>query len=142
LSRVLLVSAWVSFYASLAGRAGLSTGARTRDRVTRSPYGDSPAFPSGVSFGVLTHNRNEKENDMKTCRLPYAEDVPHCAAAETQGMDTFDAITQTQILDLTVVPTDPDWPNAVSRRIVQVTDEDENIVPEFISIDKILSFKR
>jgi len=79
---------------------------------------------------------------MKTCRLPYAEDVPLYAAAETQAMDTFDALTGSQILDLTDVPTDPDWPNAVSRRIVQVTDEDENIVPEFIPLDKIPSFKR
>jgi len=79
---------------------------------------------------------------MKTCRLPYAEDAPLYAAVETQGMDTFDAITQAQMFDLSDVPTDPDWPNAVSRRIVQVTDEDENIVPEFIPLDKILSFKR
>lgn len=79
---------------------------------------------------------------MKTCRLPYAEDAPYTAAVETQGMDTFDAITQAQILDPTYIPTDPDWPNAVSRRIVQVTDEDENIVPEFIPLDKIPSFKR
>jgi hypothetical protein len=29
---------------------------------------------------------------------------------------------------------DPDSPNAVTRRIVEVTDEDETIFPEFIEI--------
>jgi len=28
----------------------------------------------------------------------------------------------------------PDWRNAISRRIVEVTDEDENIIPEFIDL--------
>jgi hypothetical protein len=28
----------------------------------------------------------------------------------------------------------PDWRNAISRRIVEVTDEDENLIPEFIEL--------
>jgi hypothetical protein len=32
-------------------------------------------------------------------------------------------------------PTDPGWRNAVSRRIVEVTDEDENLIPEFVSLN-------
>ena len=29
----------------------------------------------------------------------------------------------------------PDWRNAIARRIVEVTDEDETILPEFIELD-------
>jgi len=79
---------------------------------------------------------------MKTYTVLYAEDVPHYSAVEVEALDTFDAITKAQTLDLTDVPTDPDWYNAVSRRIVEVTDEDENIVADFIPIDKIPPFKR
>jgi hypothetical protein len=32
-------------------------------------------------------------------------------------------------------PTDPDSRNAVARRIVEVTDQDESIFPEFIELD-------
>jgi hypothetical protein len=31
----------------------------------------------------------------------------------------------------------PDWRNAISRRIVEVTDEDENIIPEFIDLSPL-----
>jgi hypothetical protein len=32
-------------------------------------------------------------------------------------------------------PIDPDSRNAVARRIVEVTDEDESLFPEFIELD-------
>jgi hypothetical protein len=32
-------------------------------------------------------------------------------------------------------PIDPDTPNTVARRIVEVTDEDETLFPEFIETD-------
>jgi hypothetical protein len=32
-------------------------------------------------------------------------------------------------------PVDPDARNALARRIVEVTDEDENLFPEFIELD-------
>ena len=79
---------------------------------------------------------------MKTYPLPYAEDGPHCAASDTPAMDTFEALTQGQIHDPACEAGDHDWPNAISRRILQVTDEDETLVPEFIPIDKIPLFKR
>jgi hypothetical protein len=31
----------------------------------------------------------------------------------------------------------PDWPNAISRRIVEVTDVDETIIPEFIDLSPL-----
>jgi hypothetical protein len=40
------------------------------------------------------------------------------------------------------VPTNPDWHNAVCRRIVEVTDIDENIVAEFIPLDNRPRFLR
>ena len=79
---------------------------------------------------------------MKTNKVLYAEDGPHRAARDTQAMDTFDALTQGQILDPPYQSADPDWPHTVSRRILQVTDEDETLVPEFIPLDKIPFFKR
>jgi hypothetical protein len=33
------------------------------------------------------------------------------------------------------IPIDPDSRNTVSRRIVEVTDEDESLFPEFIELD-------
>ena len=33
------------------------------------------------------------------------------------------------------IPTDPDSRTVVARRIVEVTDEDESLFPEFIEID-------
>jgi len=72
---------------------------------------------------------------MKTYTVLYAEDVPHYAAVDIEALDTVDAIAKAGQKDLTGIPTDPDWRNAVSRRIVEVTDEDENIVAEFISLD-------
>ena len=32
---------------------------------------------------------------------------------------------------------DPDTPNAIPRRIVEVTDQDENIIPEFIDLSPL-----
>ena len=79
---------------------------------------------------------------MKTYTVLYAEDVPHYAAVEIEAVDTVDAIAKAQAFDLTGVPTNPDWYNAVSRRIVEVTDEDENIVCEFIPLDARPRFLR
>jgi hypothetical protein len=31
----------------------------------------------------------------------------------------------------------PDWQNAISRRILQVTDEHETIIPEFIDLSPL-----
>jgi len=57
------------------------------------------------------------------------------AMPNTDAMDTVDLMSQGEISDFPDEPTDPGWRNAVSRRIVEVTDEDENLVPEFVSLD-------
>ena len=57
------------------------------------------------------------------------------ATPNTETMDTVELMTQTNIGGYSDEPTDPGWRNAVSRRIVEVTDEDENLIPEFVSLD-------
>jgi hypothetical protein len=72
---------------------------------------------------------------MKTYIALFAEDVRHYSTVEFEAVDAVDAIAKARTCDLTDVPTNPDWHNAVCRRIVEVTDEDENIVAEFIPLD-------
>ena len=57
------------------------------------------------------------------------------AMRDANDMDTVELMTQGEITDSPDEPIDPGWRNAVSRRIVEVTDEDENLIPEFVSID-------
>jgi hypothetical protein len=57
------------------------------------------------------------------------------ATLNTETMDTVELITQTNIGSDPDEQAGPGWRNAVSRRIVEVTDEDENLIPEFISLD-------
>ena len=79
---------------------------------------------------------------MKTYTVLYAEDVTHYSAVEIDAMDTVDVIEKARTCDLSQVPTNPDWRNAVSRRIVEVTDEDENLIAEFIPLDCRARFHR
>ncbi len=79
---------------------------------------------------------------MKTYIALYAEDVRHYSTVEIKALDTVDAIEKARTFDLTDVPTNPDWHNAVCRRIVEVTDIDENIVAEFIPLDNRPRFLR
>ena len=72
---------------------------------------------------------------MKTYTDPYDEDAPPGMAVDIRVMDTVDAFNKAQACDFTEETTGPDWRNAVSRRIVEVTDQDENIVAEFIPLD-------
>ena len=62
---------------------------------------------------------------------------PTDATLNTETMDTVELMTQTNIGGYADEPTDPGWRNAVSRRIVEVTDEDENLIPEFVSLDPL-----
>jgi len=55
----------------------------------------------------------------------------------TETMDTVELMTQTNIGSDPDEPAAPGWRNAVSRRIVEVTDEDENLIPEFVSLDPL-----
>ena len=57
------------------------------------------------------------------------------ATTNPDTMDTVELMTQGQISGFADEPTDPGCRNAVSRRIVEVTDEDENLIPEFVSLD-------
>ena len=57
---------------------------------------------------------------MKTYIALYAEDVRHYSTVEIEAVDTVDAIAKARSYDLTDVPTNPDWHNAVCRRIVEV----------------------
>lgn len=79
---------------------------------------------------------------MKTYTALYAEDVRHYSTVEIEAVDTVDAIAKAQAFDLTDVPTNPDWHNAACRRIVEVTDEDENVVAEFIPLENRPRFHR
>jgi len=104
--------------------------------VTRAGYAPGPVDSH------VEDNQTEKELPMKTYIALYAEDVRHYSTVEIEATDTVDAIAKAQAFDLTDVPTNPDWHNAVCRRIVEVTDEDENIVAEFIPIDNRPRFLR
>ena len=57
------------------------------------------------------------------------------ATTNPDTMDTVELMTQGQISGFADEPTDPGYRNAVARRIVEVTDEDENLIPEFVSLD-------
>jgi hypothetical protein len=79
---------------------------------------------------------------MKTYIALFAEDVRHYSTVEIEAVDTVEAIAKARSYDLTDIPTNPDWHNAVCRRIVEVTDEDEHIVAEFIPLDRRPYFLR
>jgi hypothetical protein len=104
--------------------------------VTRAGYAPGPVDSH------VENNQTEKELPMKTYIALYAEDVRHYSTVEFEAVDTVDAIAKARTCDLTEVPTNPDWHNAVCRRIVEVTDEDENIVAEFIPLDNRPRFLR
>jgi hypothetical protein len=57
------------------------------------------------------------------------------ALRDADDMDTVELMTQGHLGDLADEPADPCHRDAVARRIVEVTDEDENLVPEFILLD-------
>ena len=74
---------------------------------------------------------------MKTYTALYAENVPHMGSVDFEAVDTVDAINKAQHLDFEQLTTNPDWSNTVSRRIVEITDDNENIIAEFISLDAL-----
>ena len=57
------------------------------------------------------------------------------AMRDDDEMDTVELMTQGDGSVYPDEPTDTGWRDAVSRRIVEVTDEDENLIPEFVSLD-------
>jgi hypothetical protein len=79
---------------------------------------------------------------MTVFNVLYAEDVPHYTAARIEAKDTDDAIAKAKAFDPSGLPADPDWHHSSARRIVEVTDEDENIVAQFIPLDAQSSINR
>jgi len=71
---------------------------------------------------------------MKTYTVIYAEDVPHYAQAEIEARGPKDAIAKARKID-NFTAYDPDWDNAVSRRIVSIEGPDGAIVAEDIALD-------
>jgi hypothetical protein len=74
---------------------------------------------------------------MKTYTALYAENVPHMGCVDFEAEDPADAIAKARKLNFDQLTTNPDWSNTVSRRIVEITDENENIVAEFIPLDPL-----
>jgi hypothetical protein len=71
---------------------------------------------------------------MKTYTALYAENVPHLGCVDFQTEDALDAVDKVRRINFEQVTTNTDWNNTVFRRIVEITDEDENIVAEFIPL--------
>ena len=74
---------------------------------------------------------------MKTYTVLYAEDVPHYGQAEIEATDDDAAIEAARkvhaegSLDLY----DPDWDNAICKRIVHIEDQNGEIIAEDIPVD-------
>jgi hypothetical protein len=64
-----------------------------------------------------------------------AEDVPHYTAVDIDAADLPAAIEKARSFDLGTLPSDPDWNSASARRIVEMTDENDNLVPNFLPLN-------
>ena len=71
---------------------------------------------------------------MNRYQVLYAEDVPHYTTVEIEARTNEEAIAKAKNFAPDQAPTNPDWHHASARRLVEVTDEDENIVAEFIPL--------
>src|ERR1700722_196856 len=84
----------------------------------------------------LEGNQTAKEQSVKTYSVIYAEDVPHYACGEIEARGPKEAIAKARALDTdTFGAYDPDWNNAVCRRIVSIEDDKGNDVARDISLD-------
>lgn len=73
---------------------------------------------------------------MKTYSVIYAEDVPHYAGGEIPARSPKQAIAKARKVDTdTFTAFDPDWSNAVCRRIVTITDPKGKTIAEDIRLD-------
>jgi hypothetical protein len=85
---------------------------------------------------LRTTNQPGKELPMNTYTLLYAEDVPHYAHGEVKARGPKDAIARARKLDTdTFTAYEPDWSNAVCRRIVNITDAKGKTIVEDIRLD-------
>jgi hypothetical protein len=73
---------------------------------------------------------------LKTYSVIYAEDVPHYASAEIEARTPKAAIAKARKLDTnTFGAYDPDWGQAVCRRIVSIEDEAGNDIARDMPLD-------
>lgn len=73
---------------------------------------------------------------MKTYTVIYAEDVPHYACGEIEARSAKEAIAKARKVDTEMFSAyDPDWNNAVCRRIVSIEDDKGNDVARDLSLD-------
>ncbi|MCB9957155.1 MAG: hypothetical protein H6843_00925 [Rhodospirillaceae bacterium] len=72
---------------------------------------------------------------MKRYTILYAEDVPHYGLTEIEAADAADALAAARIADYSDLFMEPEWANAVCRRIVKIVDEDDTVVVENIALD-------
>lgn len=75
---------------------------------------------------------------MKTYTVLYAEDVPHYAAVEIQAACDEEAIAFARSCDFGDAALEPEWNNAVCKRIVHIEDDAGNILASGISLDGTL----
>ena len=61
---------------------------------------------------------------MKTYTVIFAEDVPHYATAEIRAANDADAIKAAKAYDRDALFLEPEWQNAVCRRIVEICDDE------------------
>ena len=72
---------------------------------------------------------------MKTYTILYAEEVPHYGLVDIEAPDDDAAIEIAKQRSVGSVAIDPDYENAVLKRIVHIEDEAGNIVAHDIALD-------
>ena len=75
---------------------------------------------------------------MKTYSILYAEDVPSYGTVEITAETDEDAIAQAKEMDFGDVQLDPEWNNAVCKRIVHIEDHTGKTLINGISLDNTI----
>ena len=72
---------------------------------------------------------------MKSYTVIYAEDVPHYGVADIKAASDTEALAAARASDFADVVLEPEWGNALCRRIVEIADEDSNVIADDIALD-------
>lgn len=72
---------------------------------------------------------------MKTYTVLYAEEVPHYGIDTIEATDDTAAIVLAKAQPLTGITLDPDYENAICKRIVHIEDAAGNIIATDIALD-------
>lgn len=72
---------------------------------------------------------------MKTYTVLYAEEVPHYGVDTMEARDDASAIALAKSRPISGITLDPDYENAVCKRIVHIEDEQGNVVATDIPLD-------